>query len=107
MWWCVMSITQKETSEYVAKYYFDRYGLIISGDEVFNKYPWHEIVWEKFFAYAFHKIKGYYESWEDVPQPYYEGMLVNIISIKLLERYEYRKGRWYDLGSCTASCWKP
>ncbi|MEC0265150.1 hypothetical protein [Paenibacillus anseongense] len=50
-----MSITQKDTSEYVAKYYFDRYGLKISGDEVLAKYPWHEIVWEKFFAYAYYK----------------------------------------------------
>lgn len=98
-------LTHRETAEYVARYYKDRYGLLITGEEILDKYPWHEIVWEKFVAYAFYKVEGYYESWDNVPEPF-EGMCVYIVTYELLEHYEYRSGRWCDLGSATASCWK-
>ncbi|MEC0266720.1 hypothetical protein [Paenibacillus anseongense] len=99
-------ITHKETSEYVAQYYRDRYGLITNGEEVLSKYPWHEIVWEKFFAYAFYKVRNYFESWDDVPNDPTEGMYVNIISYEVLNQYQYRGGHWRNIGSATASCWK-
>ncbi|MDQ0876742.1 hypothetical protein QFZ77_005401 [Paenibacillus sp. V4I3] len=97
--------TQIETSKYVAQYIKDRYGKDISPEELYHKLPWHEIVWQKFFAYAFYKVKDYYFSWDEVPEPV-EGMYAKIISKEILENYQYRGGKWWDIGSATASCWK-
>jgi hypothetical protein len=99
-------LTHKETSDYVAMYFKDRYGLIISGEEVLMKYPWHQIVWEGFFAHAFYKVKDYYESWDDITGPPFEGRVVYIITDKALDQYRYRGGKWHDLGSANATCWK-
>jgi hypothetical protein len=98
-------ITQKETTEYVAKYIKDRYGKEMSPDELFNKQPWHKIVWQKFHANAYYGTKNYYFSWDDVPEPE-EGSLAYIISKDILERYQYKNGKWNDLGSANAECWK-
>lgn len=97
--------TQIETTTYVAQYIEDRYGMVMTPEEIFQKYPWHKIVWERFHADAFYKKKGIYFSWDDVPEPV-EGMFASIISKEVLERYQFRGGKWWDIGSVTASCWK-
>lgn len=97
--------TQKLTATYVSRYLNDCFGLEICPDDLLRKYPWHRIVWYHFFAYAYYKEKNYYESWDEVPDPV-EGMTVNIISLEVLDRFQYRKGVWHDLGSATADCWK-
>ncbi|SEB46331.1 hypothetical protein SAMN05443246_0499 [Paenibacillus sp. GP183] len=102
-----MSITQKNTSDYVSRYLKDCYGLEISPHDLLQIYPWHKIVWYEFYAYAYYKQNGFYECWDDVPTPYVEGMIVNIISLEVLDRFQYRKEKWHDLGSATADCWKP
>lgn len=95
----------KETSDYVAQYLKDKYGLITSGEEVLRKYPWHEIVWEGFFAHAFYKVKDYYVSWDDVPEPF-EGMCAYIVKADVMERRMFKNGAWSDLGSDHPACYK-
>lgn len=101
-----MSITQRETSEYVSKYLLDRYNKSITPTELLDTKPWHHLVWYSFMAHAFYKKEGYYASWNDIPTPYVEGMEVNIVTVNLMERFQFLRGRWYDLGSCNADCWK-
>jgi hypothetical protein len=74
-------------------------------EELYQKFPYHKIVWQKFMAYAYYKIKDHYESWDDVPEPV-EGMWVNIVKKNVMERYIYRGGEWRDMGSDMPSCYK-
>ena len=98
-------ITQKETTEYVAQYIKDRFGKEMTPAEIFNKQPWHKIVWQSFHANAYYGKKDYYFTWNDVPDPV-EGMFAYIISKEILERYHYKNGKWRNLGEATAECWK-
>jgi hypothetical protein len=97
--------TQIETTNYVAQYLKDRYAKEVSPEEIYQKLPWQQIVWQSFFANAFYKKHNTYFSWDDVPEPI-EGMYADIISKEILERYQYRDGQWWDIGSATANCWK-
>ena len=97
--------TQIDTTTYVAKYINERYGKNVTPEELFQKLPWHQIVWHKFRSYAYYKVAPYYESWDDLPEPV-EGMHAYIVHKENMERYQFRGGEWIDIGADSPDCYK-
>lgn len=101
----IYGLTQTETTTYVANYIKDRYGKEMTPEELYRKLPYHQIVWQKFLAYAYYKKKDYYESWDEVPEPV-EGLCAYVVKKDIMERRMFRNGAWRDLGSDHPECYK-